>query len=358
MCSGSIFNITLLLFCVSTISSSGDTKRIPKCCPRSGYELTSDLFAENRSSGAPLDCMLIREDLVNVTITHNISFYGLPFNDSDIPSRLPVCSVEKHLSLYELSETEVVELPIASSCLDLVNVTYRAVVCSKDMWSPVVNPVTVYPIRKCCPVNSIYDDELSACREINATFHEVPVSHFWTDDPKDIQLLKSLINDFNNTRNHIGQPLFYTDIPQCNSEEVLVGYRLKTHEFHLLHNRIIPKSKFGERNLNVFTAQPTDPFCIDSVAPSTIHPPAMVSDAKNITWIVRVCRPMSICNSIPCVRKCCSHNEKLAKRNNETVCEPYKKDLVMTFHDIEGDSFPNEPDIVHRTGENLSSNKV
>lgn len=334
------------------IAVTTSAERISKCCPRSGYELESNVFGEHSSENSLLNCMAIvpHEDVQNVTESQVPPFYGLKLNDSDVPSRLPVCGEGSRLILHSVPAMEVVELPVPSSCVDLVHGSYQSVMCSGDISSSEENTVNVYALRKCCPVNQIYDEEQRACHEMGA-YQDVPVGPFWKDDPKDIQLLKSLLNDFNLNQNQIGEPLFYIGVPRCSANEVLISYRMKAHEFQLVDNKIIPKSKFFERNLNVFTSQPNDPFCIDSVAPPTTDSPESQADPQNITWIVRVCRPKSICDSIPCVRKCCNYNEKLAKRNNITVCLPYLKDLVITFHNIEGDEFPDEPEIVHRAGE-------
>lgn len=345
---------TGLLICAAVFYPSA-SERIPKCCPRSGYELASDLFGEHSSRSSLLSCMLIQEE-----DSQEPPFYGLQVNDSDVPSRLPVCPATGQVTLHRLEEMRMVRLPLRSACVDLVEGSYLAVICQEDVHSPVQDPVPVYTIRKCCPVNHLYDDEWSECRELNGTFHEVPVSPFWAEEPRDIQLIKSLANDFNAAANRIGQPFFHQGIPKCSASQVLVTYRMRTNEFQMLHNKIIiPKSQFSERNLNVFTSHPEDPFCIDSVAPSTISPPEAEADPGNITWIVRVCRPLSVCDRIPCVRKCCGPHERYARRNNETVCEPFAKDLVLTFHDLEAAggegeevAFPEDPEPVHRPGEN------
>lgn len=345
--------VFLLLLRQIPTALTKSAERIPKCCPRSGYELESNVFGEHSPGSALLNCMSIvpQEDLQNVTESQVPPFYGLKLNDSDVASRLPVCGEGSRLILHAVPLVEVVELPVSSSCVDLVNGSYQSVMCSGELSSSEVDPVDVYALRKCCPVSQIYDEEHRACHDMVA-FQDVPVGPFWQDDPKDIQLLKSLLNDFNLNQNHIGEPFFYIGVPGCSSDEVLVSYRMKAHEFRVERNKIIPKSKFLERNLNVFTSQPNDPFCIDSVAPSTVtDSPHSQTDPRNIAWIVRVCRPKSICDSIPCVRKCCDYNEKVVKRNNETQCEPFLKDLVITFHNIEGDELPDEPERAHRPGE-------
>lgn len=322
------------------------TLKVPKCCPPSGYELTSDIYGEhNRDHSTVLTCTSILQQ--NSSDPENGTHYGL---DSDIPSTLPNCRRYRLLNLLE-SEPPVT-LPLRSSCIDLVNHTYKAVMCSDNsLVPPEKDFIKVYTIRKCCPVNSIYDEGILSCREIRSTFQSVPLSPFWKNETKDIQLLKSLINGFNTSENSIGEPLFHLGNPECSEQEVLVSYQIKTKEFKLQQNRIIPKSIFGDRNLNVFITQPRDHFCMDSMAPSTANPPITESDASNITWIVRVCRPKSICDSIPCIRKCCGPNEMVTKRENQTTCVPYVKDLEMEFHKIEGELFPEEPEKLHRPGE-------
>lgn len=340
--------ISLLLS--SLVLRGQSTARIHKCCPRSGYELAVDLFGD-ADSHSIFECMSI----VNASLiaTHfGGQFYGLKVNDSDSLSHLPVCPAKARQSLYPLRNGDTVNLPLASSCVDLINGSFQVVMCSKELLShPIPSSLEVYILRKCCPVNFVYNEERRSCQPIGNNFQDVTLSPFWPNESRDVQLLKSLLNQFKSSENHIGEPLFHVGPAICSSNEVLVNYQLKTHEFTLLHNRIIPKSKFGQRNLNVFTSQPRDPFCIDSVAPSAVHPPEDSTIVANITWLVRVCRPKSICDSIPCIRKCCNNNEKVVKRNNQTICESFEQDLELTFHDLEGELFPNNPTAVNRAGE-------
>lgn len=324
-------------------------QQIYKCCPKNNSILTSHLFDET-SCESMLMCKEMKE-WTNETLLNN-SHYGLFTNNSDIPSQQPLCSPGDKPHLHSLEEMAVVELSPNSSCVDLVSGEFTVVTCNAEAKSR----VEVYSLRKCCPVDFVFNREWSKCRPRNKTFATVPVSPFWPEEPQDIQLIKSLINEFDMTHNHVGVPLFHIGVPKCDADDVLIEYQLKTHEFHLDRNRIIPRSNiFGERNLNVFLSQPSDPFCIDSVAPSTLHPPEDPSDHTNITWTVRVCRPRSICNHIPCIRKCCRNNEMLAKRENQTICVPFEKDLLVTFHDLEDylitDSISEEPKQVHVSGE-------
>lgn len=338
--------VILCLWCCGT-SASGTSQRIPKCCPRTGYEIVAHLTRDRASSSA-FECISLGESSLTDSSLESSSladqFYGLQTNDSDALSRIPVCPANARQKLFELTELTVVQLPVDGSCVDLVNDTYQAVMCAEELQDspPAAPPVEVYALRKCCPVNFVYDEEYRTCVELDSQFEDVTVPPFWPNESMDIQLIKSLLNQFQSSHNSIGEPLFHLGPPQCGADEVLISHYFKAGEFELRHNRIIPKSPMDSLLLEAFGSQPRDAFCVETMAPpTTTHPPPR-RHLTNMTWVVRVCRHKSVCAFIPCVRKCCNYNEKLVKGDNGTVCEPHPYELNVTLHDLRGEAFPEK----------------
>lgn len=337
--SGTLF---VLLISSSLVFS---TKWIPKCCSRSGYELATDVFAE-RALRSDLKCMTI--DVSDNTTRPELNpdlFYGLKVNDTGAVSNLPECPFGTKLNLSPI-EDKTKFLDTTSSCLDLVNGAYKSVACTGGNVKPKDGQVEVYTLRKCCPVNSIYDVEERMCVGNSNLQKDVPISPFWSDESKDIQVLKSLLNQFDMTKDNIGEPLFYIGAPKCAPNEALVTYQLKSSEFTLRSNRIIPKSFFTNGNLNSLRSE--DPFCIDSLAEqeSTLN-----DSADTRQWLVRACHPESICDGIPCVRKCCGHSHMLARVNGTSVCLPFERDLNITFHDL--NEVDDSPIVAESKGEKI-----
>lgn len=180
--------------------------------------------------------------------------------------------------------------------------------------------------QKCCSVNTTFNEGLASCSPFNETVLQIyPEITFGNNESLDVQLLKFFLNNVDSTEYNLGDPPYKTGVPTCDDcSEVLVNYKMTSDQFRSLHTRIIPQKTPGGRNLMR--------FCIDSVAAETYE------DLSTLSWIIRVCRPKSVCTEIPCVRKCCAPNEMMTKYEafSSSGCTPYEKDLSMTFYDTNG----------------------
>lgn len=181
----------------------------------------------------------------------------------------------------------------------------------------------VTTIRKCCGISSIFDPDIGRCRSIGISKEEET-------------FLDPFINEFanqvtNNNHSH-GTVNFLVGVPQCNpKEQVLVTYQMTLQELHL--QKHLPDDPFGDqRSL----------FCVEQSASS-----------RETAWMVRICKPRSICLEMPCVRKCCDFHEMLIPVNNSppAPCVPFEKDLDIRFYDLPKDHFPDDPAIVSVEGE-------
>lgn len=160
-----------------------------------------------------------------------------------------------------------------------------------------------FVIKKCCPVDFIFNQQLRSCRQEGA----------------DESFTKTLLHIFNSTRDYRGAVRVTTGIPSCEPlYRVLVNYQLTTEE--LVLNNFLPDNPFDQEQQQLM-----DPFCIDSVGNTT-----------DSLWIVRVCHPRAICSDIPCVRKCCDYNEiRVPQKNDVAQCQPWidGQDINITFND-------------------------
>lgn len=132
-------------------------------------------------------------------------------------------------------------------------------------------------INKCCPNESIFDFETRECIEAPA----VDINKF------------SFI--------HINEYFL-------NCSEVMIE-----EEFTDL-GRFIVVDDYG----SILLANGTNEYCIDSDA-----------DGKN--WLLRTCGNLDVCDSIPCVRKCCHHGSKY---NGSSSCSEHLGSVKPTFHNL------------------------
>lgn len=220
------------------------------------------------------------------------------------------CSVPR--SVFKGSKSYI-EL---NGCIDKdKNDQYVAVSCSKNVHSN----TGVHLINKCCPIGLSYDH----------------IGRFCAQNPETHGHFKKL---FGNTA-----VVFKNEVPDCSEDEVFVEYFSTVHDI-----------EFNGKNLKVCDKiLSSDKFCIEDLV--NIHPNEGKNEEKY--FIIRSCRPRSICGKIPCIRRCCKTDQIMTpqpKGKRECHFHPNKKNLVPVFHDI---SFPLDSDQkeVHLTGIILDS---
>lgn len=205
-----------------------------------------------------------------------------------LPPALLTCSEFRHI--YVEDYRSYVEL---NGCIDKnLNDQYVAISCSPD------STVGVHFINKCCPFGEIYDHTNRICAQnsdFNGYFKRV----------------------FGYTA-----VVFKTKVPDCSENEVFVEYHSGGHNI-----------QFDGMNLKV-NGHDLSPnkYCIDDLM--NINPNEYNQDV--IQFIVRSCRPRSICGETPCYRRCCKTDQVLKKGSKQKQCvqHPENKNLIPEFYDV------------------------
>lgn len=191
---------------------------------------------------------------------------------------------------YIEDESNYVEL---NGCIDKdSNDQYVAVSCSQDL------PIGVHFINKCCPFGKFYDHTERFCTQ-NSGFN----GYF-----------KQLFGN--------SAIIFKAKVPNCSENEVFVEYFSTIHDIQF-------------DGMNVFVNGnylPSNKFCIDDLVNLNSS-----ESTQDIQFVVRSCRPRSICDEIPCYRRCCKTDQVLKKTVKAKQCVPHpeNKNLIPTFYDVE-----------------------
>lgn len=210
--------------------------------------------------------------------------YNIPFSPNSIPYNCMWLGnpFEGNINYVEMN-----------GCVDKdLNNQFVAVSCSP---SPVSG---VHLLSKCCPSGQSYDyGERNCIRNPDSPLH------------------------FNRLLGNAAV-VFQNKVPDCSEDEVFVEYFSKYHWI-----------RFEGMNLEVNgNLLPRTKFCIEDLV--NIDPGEASGDEKH--FIVRSCRERSICNEVPCIRRCCKTDQFLKKGKGAKSCLPHpsNKNLNPTFHDV------------------------
>lgn len=180
-----------------------------------------------------------------------------------------------------------------NGCIDKdSNEQYVAVSCAQDSTNG------VHLVNKCCPYGKFYDHTERFCTQ-NSAFY----SNF-----------KHLFGN--------AAVVFKNKVPDCLENEVFVEYfsTIQDVQFDginvIVHGNYLPSNK----------------FCIDDLV--NVNSSELTQD---IRLVIRSCRPRSICNEIPCYRRCCKTDQVLKKGFKAKECVPNQenKKLIPVFYDVE-----------------------
>lgn len=181
-----------------------------------------------------------------------------------------------------------------NGCIDKdQNGQYVSVSCAK------YSTAGVHLMNKCCPTGQSYDQIGRACVQ-NPDVH----SHF-----------KKL---FGNT-----VVVFQNATPDCSEDEVFVEYFSTSHSIQFDGAKI---------NVNGHSLLP-DKFCIEDLVNIESNE---VSNGDRY-FIVRSCRPRSLCEEIPCIRRCCKADQIMypqPKGKRQCQYHPHKINLRPTFYNV------------------------
>lgn len=333
-------NWVLLIVGLFLLNVRDSVAKIFKCCPR-GFELVT-VLSPDENYRRSFDCYpLFNESMVTAV---EAKFHGFQV-DNSLPGHFPQCRPGSELKMYEVKSHLVMEIP-SSSCVDLVNNVFHVLMCNKDTESR--SHIEIYTVNKCCPKEMIYNTTSRQCVSIMGLPKQglsiTSPSSQWKDESLDFQLIRALLNLQVQDSSNSQDPLFQVGAPECTDREVMVDYMLKTHEITISKNQILVQSHSAKSRS--FDSRTHDKFCVEATDQD------WDGEFPNITWQVKVCRPRKICDSIPCVRKCCPHNLKMDKVNFTNVCNDHPVDIKPTFHQL-SEHFPDWAPTVEPPG-NLS----
>lgn len=299
----------------ASISSSSNTFRsskISKCCP-DGFELnlggnvTTDELNGNLELASRYSCFMTPEAFMenepstapplfgyNLRISDNV--FALENDDNNIPK----CS-NVELFQFDLSGGII----SSDGCIDYLDGVLQGLKCSDR------EQIAVHKVFKCCPPGWSYDLTERQCVE----------------NSNDLQLFANLVGS--------SVALFETKTPECRQEDVFVEYYTDKQ------NVILQRS--GVDIVSLLTGESEfllpGSFCMEGIY-------NIASEATQI--IVRSCRPRSVCNRMPCVRRCCKNDQMLQKINGTSTCVAINQNIQPIFHEVTG---PIEIDKMENTVE-------
>lgn len=292
---------TILVAAVASLSLSSADRVFPisKCCPAD-----KSLIIRNGDLGSShIDCV----------ISDQQGFSGYNVRQ-DAEPHIPGCSFELHE--FDKTANQI----NTNGCIDYTERGLSGLSCPSE---PLVH---VRLFNKCCPAGHSYDYSEQYC---------VPNENY--------------LNHFSAVFDE-SVVIFEPKVPRCNADdELFVEYHSSIHEIQLSSGGLIISSP-SLRNDYL----PKEKFCIegtvnhvgDAVGGST-----SASDAMHV--VVRSCRPRSICEEIPCVRRCCENDQVLLRDDdrNVTECRPHPlgKTFRPDFHKIDDwtvkDKTPEKTDV-------------
>lgn len=273
--------------------------QLDKCCP-SGQRLE---IKRQENGTIFYDCV--------PSAGESLFGYNIRLNDE---SQIPVCD---NLIATDFSADD--HLIWTNGCLDTVGNAFTSLKC------PYHQNVDVHLVYKCCGPGYSYDFNERFC---------VPNARF----------LENFSRVFGES-----VVVFQTKVPRCNDDEVFVEHHSTVHDIWFSRSRIRITPKYRESE----TMLPGT-FCIEGTVNHTASAePNTTEDLDAIHVIVRSCRPREICESVPCVRRCCESDQMMARDNvtKRGVCVPHaeNKNLQPIFHDV-GEWTRDVPSIVQISG--------
>uniref|UniRef100_A0A336LNA4 CSON015038 protein n=1 Tax=Culicoides sonorensis TaxID=179676 RepID=A0A336LNA4_CULSO len=161
---------------------------------------------------------------------------------------------------------------------------------------------TMKCLRKCCENNEIYNTIEKVCH-VNENINEMLKKFHYKYG--EISMRSENIVDL------------------CDSDEIIVEFDSISMENVTFNDDSIEIMEFNTEN-----------FCVDLSELSV--------NSSNLPLMVRGCFPQSICDAIPCTRKCCKGGEKLKYENESSSCVPFNGHVSPTFHYIENWNLENE----------------
>lgn len=222
-----------------------------------------------------------------------------------------------------------------ASCIDTVRNSFYSFTCDGTTQNPVPYK-DVYKLRKCCDKNFSFDIRLRRCIENNQLILEQDFADILTDNVA----------------------VFEAGLPECEDDEVLVEYYSSVHELNISQNSLVITDASNVNDILLL-----DSFCIDStinsftdIVTSNITKNELLRGSSK--WISKVCRNKSVCNQMPCIRKCCKDGQRMVF-DGITLCESHDQHLDLQFHSFDTKNTLEKPSLIEPSGdENVQVNDV
>lgn len=328
----------LRVVCAILICVGSSVASFKKCC-REGEIVQVDSFEDNNlSPRRHFSCVKEpstrtkvkskREsdgyEIINSTVLHEMIAYNVLIDEN---SHWPSCSDNSFLSYAILKET--LKVSPSATCVDIMNSNYFVFTCDEKL-ETVSDFEDIYLMRKCCERDFAYDIFLRQCVSNN----------------------DSMLSEESSEFNFLGDKIvaFESGIPECKPDDVLVEYHALVHALKIYENSLI----ITNTNTHGPDVLMPNSYCIESTMNTLIDIPDG-ADPKHFhlkatsKWIAKVCRPKTICNQMPCVRKCCKEGQRMVYEN-ETFCENHDTHLDVKFHFFDIRQSPEVPDAMEPTG--------
>ncbi|XP_070133733.1 uncharacterized protein mthl15 isoform X2 [Drosophila bipectinata] len=203
-------------------------------------------------------------------------------NDSELKFQLPKCTNYKVYNITEQSES-LLNLK-NNSCIGLLN-NKQLLSLSCD-FEKNVPPQNVGFVYKCCPLGSVYVSENNTCL-IGET---------------DFLVYSPIINS---------PKVFFDNTLQCSDNHALVEYTVSSKDVKFNKDSLFWKdgSIVLERNK----------FCLDAIFEREPSSKSTINSTQK--YLIRACQSTKICQTLPCIRRCCGEGEIYAKANFTTYCK-------------------------------------
>lgn len=293
---------------------------VKKCCPV-GESVQTDgrqsFFKEQFSCGKINESDFAgihkTEIMKNLSFVYQSTVYNIL---GDSTSHWPPVG---NLTLSFLNFAKTFQISETEGCVDVMNTDFYVFTYDKTWNFVQINSVD--KLRKCCMENFSFDIFLHQCvktnqeQKLNQNFHDI------LNDT--ITILKA-------------------GLPECSDDEVLVEYHSSVHKIKLHQSSLIITAK----NSPVTQISKPGTFCVESTVGSYVDDSNPKASSK---WIAKVCQHKSICNKIPCIRKCCKEGERMVFEN-KTICKAYDKHLDVKFHSFDIKTPLKTPSIIEPSG--------
>lgn len=283
------------ILAVILLNNFGETRALlSKCCP-----LGAQLHIQNDSA-------------VNCVQSTNLTGWELyNIESSSNETQLPHCD-HKVKRLFE----ESLDFSELSGCFDIADDGhFYAAYCRSEPTN------AVHKLNKCCPTGHSYDHNERFCVP-DARSHQHFGELFGAD-----------------------AVIFVPKVPSCAGDEVFAEYHSTAHNI-----------SFVDRTMTITTdnfpageSLQTHKYCIDGLLNGD-------DKANEHHIIVRSCRPQSVCDKMPCIRRCCESDQMLQRnaktRMAECVQHPNSTNFVPTFYEAGSSMDANATqDYAHVKGE-------